>query len=94
MLEHLVHGIDRGIRSLSEIFYEPVGSIANWKLWTEMRWSRMTAALSRSYVLKGAQAGGLGRTPNIMKGLTENAGRFRAPATAFRWCLNGRSRSQ
>ena len=26
MLDTLVHGIDRGIRSLSEIFYGPVGS--------------------------------------------------------------------
>ena len=26
MLDSLVHGIDRGIRSLSEIFYGPVGS--------------------------------------------------------------------
>ena len=92
MLDTLVHGIDRGIRSLSEIFYEPVGSYC--KLETVDRDALVAddGSLITVLRLEGAlKQVGLDEHQNIMKGLTEKAAkpRFRAPVhLPFRWCLN------
>ena len=72
MLDTLVHGIDRGIRSLSEIFYGPVGSYC--KLETVDRDALVAddGSLITVLRLEGAlKQVGLDEHHAIMKGLTE-----------------------
>ena len=72
MLDTLVHGIDRGIRSLSEIFYGPVGSYC--KLETVDRDALVAddGSLITVLRLEGAlKQVGLDEHQAIMKGLTE-----------------------
>ena len=73
MLDTLVHGIDRGIRSLSEIFYGPVGSYC--KLETVDRDALVADDGSLITVLR-------------LEGALKQVGLDEHHATAFRWCLN------
>ena len=72
MLDSLVHGIDRGIRSLSEIFYGPVGSYCKLETVDKDALVADDGSLITVLRLEGAlKQVGVDEHRTIMRGLTE-----------------------